>query len=61
MTMSIKVKFSILGVFLFLFLQTAYTQTITVLEEGSDEPIPGVAIYNLKKTKYVISDITGKR
>lgn len=60
MTMSIKVKFSILGIFLFLFLQSAYTQTITVLEEGSNEPIPGVAIYNLKKTKYVVTDIIGQ-
>ena len=37
-----------------------YTQNITVLEESSNEPIPGVAIYNLKKTKYVVTDINGQ-
>ncbi|WP_296384134.1 TonB-dependent receptor [Winogradskyella sp.] len=37
-----------------------FSQTITVLEEGTNEPIPGVALYNLKKTKYVITDINGK-
>lgn len=61
MTISIKVKYNTLfSVFLFLFIQTAFSQTITVLEEGSNEPIPGVAIYNLKKTKYVVTDITGQ-
>ena len=50
----------IFSVFLFLFLQIGYTQNITVLEEGSNEPIPSVAIYNLKKTKYVVTDLNGQ-
>ncbi|MBO6879983.1 TonB-dependent receptor [Winogradskyella sp.] len=61
MKMRIKVKCNtILSVILFLFLQVSFSQTITVLEEGSNEPIPGVALYNLKKTKYVVTDIDGK-
>ena len=61
MTISIKVKYSILFIiFLFLFQQTSYSQNITVLEDVTNEPIPGVAIYNLKKTKYVVTDINGK-
>lgn len=48
------------SVILFLFLQLSFSQTITVLEEGTNEPIPGVALYNLKKTKYVVTDINGK-
>lgn len=30
-----------------------------MLEEGTNEPIPGVALYNLKKTKYVVTDSNG--
>ena len=56
-----KVKCNIIfSVVLFLFIQMVFSQTITVLEEGTNEPIPGVALYNLKKTKYVITDINGK-
>ncbi|MAX69882.1 MAG: TonB-dependent receptor [Flavobacteriaceae bacterium] len=43
-----------------LFFKLNFAQTVTVLEQGSNEPIPGVAIYNLKKTKYVVSDIDGQ-
>ncbi len=61
MTISIKVKYNfIFSIFLFLFLQLGFSQDITVLEEGSNEPIPGVAIYNLKKTKYVVTDLNGQ-
>jgi len=61
MTISIKVKYNfIFSIFFFLFLQFGFSQDITVLEEGSNEPIPGVAIYNLKKTKYVVTDINGQ-
>ena len=61
MTISIKVKFNIIfSIFLFLFLQAAYTQNITVLEEGSNEPIPGVALYNSKKSKSLVTDINGR-
>lgn len=59
--MFIKVKYNIIfSVFLFLFLQVASSQTITVLEENTKEPIPGVALYNLKKTKSLVTDLNGK-
>lgn len=38
----------------------AQTQTITIKEEVSKETIPGVVLYNLKKSKSVITDIDGK-
>ena len=61
MTMRVKVKYNIiLSVFIFLFIQTAIAQTITVLEKGSNEPIPGVALYNHKKSKAIVTDINGK-
>lgn len=50
----------VFSIFLFLFIQSVFSQTITVLEEGTNEPIPGVALYNLKKTKYLVTDIDGK-
>ena len=46
-----------------LFLLIAYgisAQTITVKEKGTEEPVPGVVLYNLKKSKSVITDINGK-
>ncbi len=59
--MYIKVKCNIIfNVVLFLFLQVSFSQTITVLEEGNGQPIPSVALYNLKKTKYVVTDSVGK-
>ncbi len=59
--MRLKIKYTIvLSLFIFLFFQTAFSQSIAVLEEGSNEPIPGVALYNLKKTRYVVTDINGK-
>ena len=59
--MCIKVKCNIIfSVVLFLFLQESFSQAITVLEAGNNEPIPDVAIYNLKKTKYVVTDINGR-
>ena len=59
--MRLKVKYNCsLSIFIFLFIQTAFAQTITVLEEGSLVPIPGVAIYNLKKTKSLVTDFSGK-
>ena len=46
---------------LFLFLVVlGHSQTITVLEEGTEEPIAGVAIYNLRKTTSVITDLKGQ-
>jgi hemoglobin/transferrin/lactoferrin receptor protein len=59
--MCIKEKNNIIfSVVLFLFLQVSFSQTITVLEKGDKVPISGVALYNLKKTKYVVTDIDGK-
>ena len=59
--MSIKMKYNIISsLFLFLFTQLAYSQSITVLEEGSNEPIAGIALYNLKKNKALVTDINGK-
>lgn len=36
-----------------------YAQTVIVKDAGSSEPIPGVVLYNLKKTKSVVTDIDG--
>ncbi|WP_047552002.1 TonB-dependent receptor [Psychroserpens sp. Hel_I_66] len=36
------------------------SQTVTVLEEGTNEPISGVSIFNLEKDKSVITDLDGK-
>ena len=59
--MCIKVKCNIIfSVVLFLFLQLSFSQTITVLEKGDNRPIPSVALYNLKKTKYVVTDSLGQ-
>ena len=55
--MNYKIIFSAV---ILLFFKLNFAQTVTVLEQGSNEPIPGVAIYNLKKTKYVVSDIDGQ-
>lgn len=61
MKMYIKAKCNIVfTIVLFLFLQFAHAQIITVLEKESNDPIPGVALYNLKKTKYVVTDINGQ-
>ncbi|MEN8885575.1 MAG: TonB-dependent receptor [Winogradskyella sp.] len=60
MSINLKVKhFIILPFFCFLFTLVGFSQTITVLEEDTNEPIPGVALYNLKKTKYVVTDSNG--
>ena len=50
----------LLGVFTVLFLQSSYSQTITIYEGQTNEPVPGVALYNLKKTKSVVTDLNGK-
>lgn len=53
-------KYSISFIILFLFQQASFSQNITVLEEDSGTPIPGVAIYNLVKSKYVVTDLNGE-
>ncbi|MDG5490503.1 TonB-dependent siderophore receptor [Psychroserpens sp. SPM9] len=52
-------KFTLSVVFIFSFL-FSNSQTVTVLEEGTKAPISGVAIYNFKKDKSVITDLDGK-
>ena len=46
-------------IILCLCLQSTFAQTITVLEEGTNLPISGVSLYNLKKTKYEVTDFDG--
>ncbi|WP_411766409.1 TonB-dependent receptor plug domain-containing protein [Winogradskyella sp. A3E31] len=41
-------------------MQQSLSQVIAVKEVGSDEPVVGVVLYNLKKTKSVITDINGE-
>ncbi|RED46550.1 hemoglobin/transferrin/lactoferrin receptor protein [Winogradskyella eximia] len=59
--MSLQLKRNIAySIFLVLFLQSVFGQTVTVLEEGSLTPIPGVALYNFKKNKTQVTDLNGK-
>ncbi|SHG73012.1 TonB-dependent receptor [Winogradskyella jejuensis] len=52
---------SILTLFSILFFTiVASAQTITVKDKISNEPIPGVVLYNFNKTKIVVTDIDGK-
>ena len=61
MTMFIKVKCSIIyNLFILLFIQMSFSQTVVVYEGQTNEPIPGVTLYNLDKTKSVITDLNGK-
>ena len=50
----------IIYVLFVIFSANLIAQTITVKEKDTDEPISGVVLYNLKKTKSVITDIDGK-
>ncbi|GGW55941.1 hypothetical protein GCM10008085_04190 [Winogradskyella epiphytica] len=43
-----------------LCLQITYAQKVTVLEEDTLEPIPGIALYNLNKNKTRVTDIDGQ-
>ncbi|MEM5563563.1 TonB-dependent receptor [Psychroserpens sp. AS72] len=52
-----KLRLSVLLIFSFII---SNAQTVTVLEEGSNEPIPGVAIFNFNKDKSAITDLDGK-
>ena len=59
--MSLQLKRNIAySIFLVLFLQSVFGQTVTVLEEGSLTPIPGVALYNFNKNKTEVTDLNGK-
>ena len=52
-------KYILSGLFIFLFI-FCEAQTVTVLEEGTEDPIAGVAIFNFKKNKSVFTNIDGK-
>ena len=55
------IKTSNLRVLVVLFSSIAlWSQEVKVLEESNNQPIAGVAIYNLEKTTYVITDESGK-
>ncbi len=43
-----------------IFIQSVVGQTITVLERDTNEPIAGVAVYNFKKNKSVVTNLEGK-
>lgn len=59
--MSLRRHYNIVcSICVFLFLQLVNGQTITVLEEGTNMAIPGVALYNLKKSKTLVTDINGQ-
>ncbi len=46
--------------FIFGVLTTAYTQTITVIDSESNNPIPDVIIHNQAKTNFIYSNRSGK-
>jgi hemoglobin/transferrin/lactoferrin receptor protein len=52
-----KLKLSVLFIFSIIIV---HSQTITVLEKGTNEPIVGVVIYNFKKDKSVVTNFDGK-
>nr|WP_321221131.1 TonB-dependent receptor [uncultured Psychroserpens sp.] len=52
-----RLKLTVLFIFSLII---GHSQTVTVLEEGTNEPISGVAIFNLKKDKSVITNLDGK-
>ncbi|WP_282043813.1 TonB-dependent receptor [Winogradskyella flava] len=61
MKMCIKSKCNtIFSLALFLFLQIGFSQTVKVFEGQTNEPIPGVTLYNINKTKSVVTDLNGK-
>lgn len=47
-------------IFIWLSVSLSLAQVITVKERNTEEPIPGVTLYNLKKDKSVITDLDGK-
>lgn len=56
-------KHNIFKILFFLLLYSSsllVAQTVTVLEQGTNQPIAEVVLYNLKKTKYVVTDAQGK-
>jgi len=54
------VKHTILSIFLFFFLGVSFGQTVTVLEQSTNEPLPGIVLHNFIKSKSVVTDINGK-
>ncbi len=47
------------SLFLFLFVTLAFSQDITILNNITYEPIPGVAVFNASKSKNTITDLNG--
>jgi hemoglobin/transferrin/lactoferrin receptor protein len=52
-----KLRLSVLFIFSLII---GHAQTVTVLEESTNEPIAGVTIFNLKKDKSVVTNLEGK-
>jgi hemoglobin/transferrin/lactoferrin receptor protein len=52
-----KLKLSVLFIFSLII---GHSQTITVVEEGTNEPIVGVSIFNLKRDKSVVTNLDGR-
>jgi len=46
--------------FVFISIHFVKAQTITVIESDTNDPLPGIAIYNLKKTKSLVTNLEGK-
>ena len=53
-------KYTVLSIFLFFFLGVSFGQTVTVLEQSTNEPLPGIVLHNFIKSKSVVTDINGK-
>ncbi|WP_179343210.1 TonB-dependent receptor [Winogradskyella ursingii] len=60
MTQNIQLKHYVLFILSLFFSSLSFAQTLTVLEETTNEPLPGVALYNSKKTISVATDLNGK-
>lgn len=54
------VKYSYFIFLIFIISQTMWSQKVSVLEAITNEPIPGVTIYNFKKDKSVVTDFNGE-
>lgn len=55
------VKCNIINTILLLFfLKLGFSQTVTIFDGQTNDPIPGVTLYNLSKTKSVLTDLDGK-
>ena len=61
MKMLLRMKCHLLKIlFVFISIHFVKAQTITVIESDTNDPLPGIAIYNLKKTKSLVTNLEGK-